>query len=283
MNIEMSVKSNSTITENKMDIMQTQTERDDHIITKLNSACDTLKNGKVEEDSEVKGTINGKSNSPQQIQSDNMDKAVISQLETLTPEADGKSPLKSDSQLEGETKSQSDTSDSLSQIAQWRQSRHRGSPRKYHQGLKQTGLLMNSPKSYPIMASPKKKTTPPSHKSPSQTSPGTSPQKDSARKALFRHIPGTYLENLMIVVETVLSEPQDVSLLGEADIEVIKSFKRLSLAAQKLYVRLLQRKLDLKRLSKVMYEDVCEPEEMGKVVQELVDAGFFLKGEKRSD
>lgn len=275
----MSVNSNTTVIENKVDGIQTQTIMDESVRTsiKMTTTSDTAENGTMEEDLDVKGTINGKA-SPPQIKSDK-DETVVSQLKTLTPEADSKSPQKSDSQSEGETMSQLDHSDSLSQIAEWNKSRHRGSPRKYHQGLKQTGLLMNSPRSYPIMASPKKKTTPPSGNSPFKTSPGTSPQKGSPKKALFRHIRGTYLENLMIVLETVLSEPQDVSLLGNADIGVITSFKELSLAAQKLYVRLLQRKLNLKRLSKVVYEDVCEPEEMGMIAQELVDAGLFLKEE----
>ena len=247
----------------------------------MKASYDEAVNGKVEGNFKGKEIVNGKLKTVQQIEDNNMDQAVIRQVNTLTSKADGKSPQKSDSQSKREMKSHLDDTESRSQIAQWWQSRRQGSPRKYHQSFKQTGLLMNSPKSYPILTSPNKNSTPSPHKSPFHTSPSISPQKGSARKALFRHIPGTYLENLMIVLKTVLSEPQDVSLLGEADVEVITSFKRLSLTAQKLYVRLLQRKLDLKKLSKVVYEDVCEPEEMEKIVQELVDTGFLLKGEKR--
>ena len=256
----------------KMDGLQTQDARDE-LMTRNVGASDETENGELEE------TVNGVSKSLEQMKNYNMNKAVFSQLKALTSEASGNSPKKSSIPSRSETRRVSDDPDTRSQIAQWWQSRRQGSPRKYHQGLKQTGVLMNSPKSYPIAASPKK-STPPSHMSSSQTSPNPSPQKDSSRKALFRNHPGTYLESLMIVVKTVLSQPQDVALLGEADMGVITSFQSLSLPAQKLYVRLLQRKLDLKKLSKVVYDDVCAPEEMGSVVEELVDAGFFLKGKK---
>ncbi|XP_050687973.1 fanconi-associated nuclease 1-like isoform X2 [Eriocheir sinensis] len=189
-------------------------------------------------------------------------------ISTVTLESNKGLPKKSEGQTASKKSPQNDVAEALSQ---WWQSRRQGSPRKYHQGLKQTGLLMNSAKTYPIMASPSKKSTAP------QTSP--SPQKGSPRKVLFRHTRGTYLDSLMIVLETVMSQPQDVALLGEEDVAVVERFCGLSLPAQKLYVRLLQRKLDLKRMSKVVYEDVCEPEEMGNVAQELVEAGFLLKEE----
>lgn len=196
-------------------------------------------------------------------------KAWGQSVSAVTPESKKGSPPKSEGQS-GIKKSP--VKDDAEALSQWWQSRRQGSPRKYHQGLKQTGLLMNSAKTYPIMASPSKKPAP-------QTSP--SPQKGSPRKVLFRHTRGTYLDSLMIVLETVMSQPQDVALLGEEDVAVVERFWGLSLPAQKLYVRLLQRKLDLKRLSKVVYEDVCAPEEMEEVAQELVEAGFLLKGETR--
>lgn len=274
----MNVNSSVTKIKSMMDGLQTQDARDELMSRKADGANNETENGEMEETAGDEETVNGVSKSLEQMKNYNMNKAVFSQLKALTSEASGNSPKKSSIPSRGETRKLSDDSDTRSQIAQWWQSRRQGSPRKYHQGLKQTGVLMNSSKSYPIIAS-SKKSTPPSHTSPSQTGPNPSPQKDSARKALFRNTPGTYLESLMIVVKTVLSQPQDVALLGEADMGVITSFQTLSLAAQKLYVRLLQRKLDLKRLSKVVYDDVCAPEEMGNIVEELVDAGFFLKEE----
>lgn len=249
--------------------------------TKVNGvtgARETIENGKEQDDVKINGTY-AEGDSSLKIKSSMDDESkrqqqtgtgglevTTSQLEN-TPEASGKSPSKSGQQSKGKMSPPSE-SDSL---AQWWQSRRQGSPRKYHQGLKQTGLLMNSPKTYPIMASPSKK----------KTTPQNSPEKGSSKKVLFRQVRGNYLDSLMIVLETVMSQPQDVALLGEEDVRMIEKFNSLSLSSQKLYVRLLQRKLDLKRLSKVVYEDVCEPEDMGKVAQELVEAGFLLKGEAR--
>lgn len=51
------------------------------------------------------------------------------------------------------------------------------------------------------------------------------------------------------------------------------------MTAQKLYVRLFQRKLKWLQVSKLGYEEICR--DLQPVVQELVDGGFLQSGEKK--
>lgn len=83
--------------------------------------------------------------------------------------------------------------------------------------------------------------------------------------------PPYYLGNFQRVVAAVLRSP-DAELLNEDDGRWIGAFGRLSAAAQKLYVRLFQRKLNWLKVKKLDYAEVCL--DLMPVIDELALAGL---------
>lgn len=170
------------------------------------------------------------------------------------------------------------------------------SPWKFKQGLKKTGLLQNSSQNFSAAMSFRKKQTTPSplgsvSNSPAKSDTGEqSPSNNTEKKdqqkydsAIYRQYKGYYLENFLRILDTVLSQPQDLRLLNEDDLEVIKTFQGLSLSAQKLYVRLFQRKIKWNRVSKIEYRDICDHDDTELYVNELGYANFLHQESEMDD
>lgn len=162
------------------------------------------------------------------------------------------------------------------------------SPRKFHQGLKKTGLLEHSSQAVAVIT-PRKKTrslsiggsSTPDKLDGSQPSPSKSIEDGDQQiydKANYRHYKGYYLENFLRILDTVMDEPQDVKLFNDEDLKVIDTFRDLTLPAQKLYVRLFQRKIKWNKVSKIEYKDICDAEDTQLYVNELIYADFLLGG-----
>lgn len=161
------------------------------------------------------------------------------------------------------------------------------SPRKFHQGLKKTGLLEHSSQAVSNI-SPRKKTrslsprvsSTPDKLDGSQPSPSKSIEGDQQRydQANFRNYKGYYLENFLRILDTVMGEPQDVKLFNDEDLAYVSTFRALTLPAQKLYVRLFQRKIKWNKVSKIEYKDICDAEDTKLYVNELIYAGFLHGG-----
>lgn len=116
-----------------------------------------------------------------------------------------------------------------------------------------------------------------------------------------------YLQNFRSVLGAVLENEDDRALFDRHDMSHVRAFEKLSgmptrcssmldlggtgskrlllglfsskVTAQKLYVRLFQRKLKWLQVSKLDYEEICR--DLQPVVQELVDGGFLQSGEKK--
>ncbi|KAK4328339.1 hypothetical protein Pmani_001251 [Petrolisthes manimaculis] len=164
------------------------------------------------------------------------------------------------------------------------------SPRKFHQGLKKTGLLEHSSQNLSKIT-PKKKNrsiSPGSLSTPekldgSQQSPSKPIEEgDQQRydKIKYRQYKGYYLENFLRILDTVMAEPQDVKLFNDEDLSVISTFHGLTLSAQKLYVRLFQRKIKWNKVSKIEYKDICDAEDTQLYVNELNYADLLHTEEK---
>lgn len=164
-------------------------------------------------------------------------------------------------------------------------------PRKINQSIRSSGLLQNSSQSSLNVVSPRnKKHRSPlgsNSNSPVKESPGTSSQMmnpETVEKtpgydpAVYRDKRGYYLDNFMRILDTVMSQPQDLQLLNDEDLSVIQTFRGLSLSAQKLYVRLFQRKIKWNRVFKIEYKDICDAEDTVLYINELTYANFLLKG-----
>lgn len=164
-------------------------------------------------------------------------------------------------------------------------------PRKINQSIRSSGLLQNSSQCSLNVITPRNK----KHHSPSTSnanspvkgSPGTSSQAmetDTQEKtlafdpAIYRDRKGYYLDNFMRILDTVMSQPQDLQLLNCEDLSVIETFRKLSLPAQKLYVRLFQRKIKWNKASKIEYKDICDAEDTVLYIKELTYANFLLNG-----
>lgn len=160
-------------------------------------------------------------------------------------------------------------------------------PRKINQSIKSTAILQSSPhnvsknfsaRGRSVSLSPQKHSTSPNKQlGSSQDSPTVSEvfAKNNYDKSIFRGHKGYYLENFLLIITTVMSEPGDLQLFNEEDQSIVKSFYKLSLQAQKLYVRLFQRKLKWNRLSKLDYRDICDQEDMELYIRELSYANFL--------
>ncbi|XP_047501119.1 LOW QUALITY PROTEIN: fanconi-associated nuclease 1-like [Penaeus chinensis] len=162
-------------------------------------------------------------------------------------------------------------------------------PRKINQSIRSSGLLQNSSQcSLNVITPRNKKRHSPSasnENSPMKESPGTSSQDDGNRDqektlafdpAMYRDRKGYYLDNFMRILDTVVSQPQDLQLLNCEDLSVIETFRKLSLSAQKLYVRLFQRKIKWNKASKIDYKDICDAEDTILYIKELTYANFLL-------
>ncbi|XP_048584265.1 fanconi-associated nuclease 1 [Nematostella vectensis] len=85
-----------------------------------------------------------------------------------------------------------------------------------------------------------------------------------------------YLSNFKLVLDTVMSDMRDQSLFDDSDNKTIEIFKRLSPEAQKLYVRLFQRKFGWFRCSKLDYPRISG--DLTPVLKELIGVGFLKDG-----
>ncbi|XP_037539505.1 fanconi-associated nuclease 1 [Nematolebias whitei] len=90
-----------------------------------------------------------------------------------------------------------------------------------------------------------------------------------------------YLRNFCTVLHAVLENEDDRALFSQDDMSAVHAFERLSVVAQKLYVRLFQRKLRWLQVHKLDYEEICC--NLGPVAQELVQSGFLQTEEDLED
>ncbi|XP_071533800.1 uncharacterized protein [Panulirus ornatus] len=176
--------------------------------------------------------------------------------------------------------------DSLSQTTSQKGRNVYRSPWKFKQGLKRTGLLQKSSHNLSVVMKVwRKQTTQPlGLASDSLAISGTEATSTSNNieefglekfdHIAYRQKKGYYLENFLRSLNTVLSQPQDLKLLNDDDLKVIETFKGLSLSAQKLYVRLFQRKTKWNRVFKIEYRDICDKEDTQLYVNELGSAKF---------
>ncbi|KAK2917721.1 fanconi-associated nuclease 1 [Channa argus] len=82
-----------------------------------------------------------------------------------------------------------------------------------------------------------------------------------------------YLGNFRTVLQAVLENKDDRALFNQDDMSHVHAFEKLSVMAQKLYVRLFQRKLKWLQVHKLDYEEICS--DLRPVAQELVQSGFL--------
>ncbi|KAK2842409.1 hypothetical protein Q5P01_012609 [Channa striata] len=82
-----------------------------------------------------------------------------------------------------------------------------------------------------------------------------------------------YLRNFQSVLQAVLENKDDRELFDQDDMSHVHAFEKLSVMAQKLYVRLFQRKLKWLQVHKLDYEEISS--DLGPVVQELAQSGFL--------
>lgn len=143
------------------------------------------------------------------------------------------------------------------------------------------------------------------HRSPHKTSPSHnngfkknlfSPQKleetEEGEKPQSHHVPLTqskrndpthipyYLVNFETVVRGVIDETDDVRLFDEHDLDIIDTFRKLSLEAKKVYVRLFQRKFGWIQISQIKNDEFHDKEGS---LKELVEKGLILDSSKLED
>uniref|UniRef100_A0A8C7Z160 Fanconi-associated nuclease n=1 Tax=Oryzias sinensis TaxID=183150 RepID=A0A8C7Z160_9TELE len=82
-----------------------------------------------------------------------------------------------------------------------------------------------------------------------------------------------YLRNFRTVLHAVLENEDDRELFNQDDMMIINTFNTLSVAGQKLYVRLFQRKLKWLQVNKLEYEEISS--DLGPTAQELAQSGFL--------
>ncbi|XP_031571168.1 fanconi-associated nuclease 1-like, partial [Actinia tenebrosa] len=90
-----------------------------------------------------------------------------------------------------------------------------------------------------------------------------------------------YLANFKLVLDSVLSNEEDRKLFNDADQTIIKQFQEFQPAAQKLYIRLFQRKPGWFRCSKLVYSKISE--DLTPVLDTLVHSGFLENEEKMTN
>lgn len=85
-----------------------------------------------------------------------------------------------------------------------------------------------------------------------------------------------YLRNFLLVLQAVLENEDDRMLFDDEDFRSINAFQQLSVAGQKLYVRLFQRKLNWIKVNKLDYSEIGS--DLVPIIEELV-RGYFLQSE----
>ncbi|XP_038128827.1 fanconi-associated nuclease 1 [Cyprinodon tularosa] len=97
-------------------------------------------------------------------------------------------------------------------------------------------------------------------------------REDSAERPAAPSLP-YYLRNFQTVLHAVLENEDNRTLFNQEDMSAVHGFQRLSVMAQKLYVRLFQRKLKWLQVNKLDYGEISS--DLGPVAQELVQLGFL--------
>ncbi|NXH19176.1 FAN1 nuclease, partial [Bucco capensis] len=82
-----------------------------------------------------------------------------------------------------------------------------------------------------------------------------------------------YLRNFLVVLQAVLENEDDVRLFDDQDMNIISKFCKLSVAGQKLYVRLFQRKLNWLKVNKLEYGEISM--DLSPIIEELAEARFL--------
>ena len=90
-----------------------------------------------------------------------------------------------------------------------------------------------------------------------------------------------YLENFLLVLDSVLSDDFYVDLFDDADLKAINSFKILTEDAQKLYVRLFSRKFRWVLKGKIVYPKISD--DLSDLFKELVESGLIMDESKMDD
>ncbi|XP_069758459.1 fanconi-associated nuclease 1 isoform X4 [Narcine bancroftii] len=103
---------------------------------------------------------------------------------------------------------------------------------------------------------------------------------DAALGAVSGSPPPYYLTNFLTVLDAVLRGP-DAELLNQEDGHWIRTFRQLSAAGQKLYVRLFQRKLNWLKVNRLNYMEIAS--DLGPIVDELALAGLVQTGAELHD
>ncbi|XP_078388537.1 fanconi-associated nuclease 1 isoform X2 [Cetorhinus maximus] len=89
-----------------------------------------------------------------------------------------------------------------------------------------------------------------------------------------------YLSNFLMVLEAVLGS-EDKELFNEEDQHWLRTFQKLSVAGQKLYVRLFQRKLNWLKITKLNYPEIGL--DLTPSIEELRLAGLLQTGSDLCD
>ncbi|XP_026366101.1 fanconi-associated nuclease 1 [Ursus arctos] len=82
-----------------------------------------------------------------------------------------------------------------------------------------------------------------------------------------------YLRSFLVVLKAVFENEEDRMLFDEHEKEIVTKFYQLSVSAQKLYVRLFQRKFSWLKVNKLEYEEIAP--DLTPVIGELQQAGFL--------
>ncbi|CAL1262121.1 unnamed protein product [Larinioides sclopetarius] len=105
-------------------------------------------------------------------------------------------------------------------------------------------------------------------------------EKDEKQSSQKNYIP-YYIANFKHILLTVLNEEDNQVLFNEEDMKSIAAFKAASDAAQKLYVRLFQRKYKWLRINKINYPDITQDPLF--TLEELVKIGLVDSGSSEID
>lgn len=81
-----------------------------------------------------------------------------------------------------------------------------------------------------------------------------------------------YHRNFLRIIDTVADN--NINLFDDRDMRILQQFRMLSSTAQKLYIRLYQRKKQWFRCDKISYPNISE--DLKPVLHELVTSGQFL-------
>ncbi|CAH1799474.1 unnamed protein product [Owenia fusiformis] len=89
-----------------------------------------------------------------------------------------------------------------------------------------------------------------------------------------------YWENFKTIINTVLENEEDSNLFNADEKETVADFYRLSDGAQKLYIRLFQRKYKWITVDKINYDEIGD---CRGYLNELVQSGFLIGNDKLDD